>query len=144
MTAKDAAGEATANGATLLGRDAILAASKGAIKYEVVHVPEMGGDIRVRGMTSNERDDFETSCIQGSGKNSRFSTKAIRAKLCVRSIVDADGKRLFQDSEYVQFGMLPASLVEPIYEVAARLSHLSATDVEDLAKNSPSAPTDDA
>ena len=118
----------------LLTKDAILAASD--MEYEIVDVPEWGGQVRVRSLTGTERDAFESSMLEGSGKNQKISTKDIRAKLCARTIVDMEDKRLFNDGEIAKLGAKSAAALDRVYTVASRLSKVSNEDVEELAKNS--------
>ena len=121
-------------GGLLLTKDAILAASD--MEYEIVDVPEWGGQVRVRSLTGTERDAFESSMLEGSGKNQKISTKDIRAKLCARTIVDMEDKRLFNDGEIAKLGAKSAAALDRVYTVASRLSKVSNEDVEELAKNS--------
>lgn len=118
----------------LLSKDAILAAQD--LVYEIVDVPEWGGKVRIKGMTGSERDAFESSMLQGTGKNQKITTADIRAKLCARTIVDNDGKRLFNDGEIAKLGAKSAAALDRVFDKASKLSKISSEDVEELAKNS--------
>jgi hypothetical protein len=59
----------------------------------------------------------------------------LRARLLVRCICDADGKRLFADGDVEQVAGLPARVIDPLFEVAQRLSGMGAKDVESMTGN---------
>jgi len=120
----------------LLSRDEILSASD--LTFEVVDVPEWGGAVRVRGLTATERDHFESSLIQGTGKIQKINTQNIRSKLCTLTIVDEEGVRMFNDADIAILGQKSAAALDRVYDVASRLSKLSKDDVDELVGNSES------
>lgn len=115
---------------TLLTKDQILAASD--IKTEEVHVPEWGGTVRVSGMTGEGRDRFEMACVAEDGT---ASVSNVRAKLVASSIVDEQGRLIFTDADIEALGRKSCAALDRVFDVAQRLSRVSATDVESLAKN---------
>jgi hypothetical protein len=124
-----------------LGRDAILAAHD--LEVEEVHVPqwadpETGDDlVRVKALTGAERDAYEASCTQDRGKQGMVRVLAnIRAKLVVRCLVDAEGNRIFKDTDASALGEKSSAALDRLFEVAARLSRLSEEDVEEMGKAS--------
>lgn len=117
----------------MLDRDAILQAR--ALPTESVEVPEWGGTVNVRALTAAEKDDYESSMIVGKGKNREVSMANARARLCVRCIVDTEGKRLFSDDDSGDLGKQSALTLDRVYEVAARLNGQTDEDIEGLAKN---------
>jgi hypothetical protein len=117
----------------MLNKKAILAAQD--IKTELVHVPEWGGDVMVRGMTGSQRDEFEASIVEMHGQTQTMHFEGIRAKLCSLCLVDEDGRRMFDSDEVDDLGTKSAQALQRIFEVAQRLSGLTPSDVEDLAKN---------
>ena len=123
----------------LLGKDEILSADD--LTYEVVPVPEWGGSVRVRSLPSEERDAYEQSCLVGRGKDQRITYENIRAKLCSRTIVDADGVPLFEPKDIAVLGRKSAAALGRVFEVASRLSLLSKADVDALAAELKNAPT---
>jgi hypothetical protein len=109
-----------------------LAAS---IPVEAVSIPGVAEPISVRGLTAGERDAFEAACFVGKGANREMNFVNLRARLLVRCICDASGKRLFADADVEQVAGLPAKVVDPLFEVAQRLSGMGAKDVEALSGN---------
>lgn len=117
----------------MLNKKAILAAPD--IKTEEVFVPEWDGSVMVRGMTGSQRDEFEASIVEMRGTVQTMHLEGIRAKLCSLTIVDEDGRRMFDSDEVDELGAKSAQALQRIFEVAQRLSGLTPDDVEHLAKN---------
>lgn len=125
-----------------LSRDAILAVDD--VQFEDVEVPEWGGQVRVKSLTGKERDALESSMIVGKGKNANVNLNNLRAKLVARSVVDEDGKRIFTDDDIAALGAKSAAALTRVYEVAQRLSGITQEDVDELTKNSETAPSEDS
>lgn len=129
----------------IAGRDFIL----GKVKppREVVHVAEWGADVVIVGMTSKERDGFENAMMrqQQTGKKTTVTRDLtnFRGKLLAITLRDENDARLFSDGDADLLGNLPATIVEPLVEVASRLSGLTQADVESLTKNSESGPSEE-
>lgn len=124
--------------APVLGREQILAL-RGKPR-ETRRVPAFGGTVIVQALTAKEKDDFDASLIVGRGKQATISTKNVRARLAVRSIVDESGRRVFTDADAAILGELPGKDLQAVYDAAQDLSGISDADVEELAGNSESAP----
>ena len=117
----------------ILGRDEILGADD--LPVEEVEVPEWGGSVLVRGLTGGQRDAFEMMVLNWRDKDR--SIENLRATLAAWCIVDADGKRLFNDSSDVRrLAQKSARALERVFDAARRASGLTEADVEELAKNS--------
>jgi hypothetical protein len=116
-----------------LEREAILAIPD--ITQESVEVPEWGGAVTVRGLTGDERDDFEATCLKGRGKKTEVNLRNYRAKLVARSCIQADGSRLFTDDDAQALGKKSAAAINRVVEVASRLSGITDEDLEELAGN---------
>jgi hypothetical protein len=139
---------------SLLNRDMILQADD--LEYEDVYVPEWKGTVRVKALTGRERDDFEASCTRElpardphTGKiirgqyEYRRDVENVRAKLVVRSVIDDQGKRIFRDQDANALGDKNAAPLDRLFDVASRLSRISAEDIEELAGNSAAGQTGD-
>jgi len=105
------------------------------ITTEEVEVPEWGGSVLVRGLTALERDRFEASVIQGSGKNTTVKLENARAKLASLTVVGEDGKRLFSQADVAKLSQKSASALNRIYNVAARLSGITDEDLEEISQD---------
>ena len=123
----------------ILTKDDILAADD--ITTELVSVPEWGGDVYVKMLTGRERDQLEGSIITGPGERN-FDN--LRAKLIALSVVDAEGKRLFQFEEAKLLGDKSANVLDRLFAVAQRLSGITAKDVAEIAKKSEPAQESDS
>jgi len=122
------------------------AATVRAIDDQVIErlfVPEWKGCVYVRNLSGRERDAFEDASITGRGKDRRLNLRNIRARLVVMATCNADGKALFQEKDIGWLGEKNAAPLDRIFDVAQRLSRISDDDVEELAKNSESDPSDD-
>lgn len=126
----------------MLTRDQILNAQD--IQTEEVSVPEWGGTVLVRALDGEERDALEASMIQGKGKNAQVNLKNLRAKLAARSMVDENGKRLFEDGDIPALAKKSAAALNRVYEAAQRLSGITPEDVDELTKNSKPAQSEDS
>jgi hypothetical protein len=118
----------------ILNRDQILQAQD--IATETVDVPEWGGAVLVRGLTGQQRDSYEASIMRLNGTNAQLNLINARAKLVALSIVDEEGARLFSDEDVQLLARKSAAALQRVFDVAQRLSGLSASDLEELSKNS--------
>lgn len=133
-------------------KDAIL--GKEDTPTETVHISQWGMDVRVRGMIGDERDQFEISLMvdkplnraerRKGGSSKELNLSNVRAKLCVRCIVDDAGNRVFGDEDAAALGKKSAAALDTIYEVAQRLSGISDDDVDELAEAMVERPFDDS
>lgn len=117
----------------LLTRDVILQADD--ILIEDVYIPEWGGTVRVRGMTGTERDKFESEIVEQDRGEVRVQAENLRAKMLALVCINADGSKLFQQSDIEALGGKSAAALQRLFEVAQRLSGLTEADVEELTKN---------
>ena len=117
----------------MLTRDEIL--KKVDTQIKIVKVPEWGGDVRVRGMTGEERDAFEGSIVTVVGGKSVVDTKNIRAKLIVQCAVDGKGERIFGMEDIVALGKKSAAALQRVFEVAGDLCGLTAGEIDKIEKN---------
>ena len=97
---------------------------------ETVSVPEWGGDVTIQAMTGTERDEFERSIYHDSIKD--FTN--IRAKLCVMSIVDDEGKKVFSLAEIESLGEKNGKALDRVFGVAKRLSGIGSKEILSLKK----------
>ena len=121
-----------------LSRDDILKADD--LPTEEVPVPEWGGEVLVRGLDGQGRDEFEASTMVLRGPPGKQQavpdTANIRAKLVARCIIGDDGAPQFTQQDVAELGKKSAAALDRVFEVASRLSGLSDQDIEDLGKGS--------
>lgn len=106
-------------------------------KVEKVYIPEWGGEVFIRVMKSAERDAFEAAALDRKGASKMAN---IRARLAAIVLADENGARLFTDADAPALGEKFAPALDRIFEAASKLNRLSKEDVEELEKNSESAP----
>ena len=117
-----------------LSREEILATS---IPVETVDVPEWGGKVILRGLTSVERDDYEQGMVETSPNGSVKAKRQlhnVRASLVVRCIVDEQGERVFADDDLEALGGKNAAVVDRLWDVCRRLCGMSTEDEKKLAQ----------
>jgi len=106
-----------------------LLALRASVPSETVDVPGVG-QVEIRGLTAGQRDEWEQRIYSAKGRTIR-NLRASLVTMCCYS----EGQRIFDPLDLDAVGELPARVVDPIYEVASRLSGLGAKDQEDLEKN---------
>ncbi len=106
------------------------------IKVQVVQVPEWGGEVSVITLTGTERDAFEQSMLETRGEDKVVNLHNMRAKLCVETIVDTNGKRIFDQKDIAALGKKSSAALDRLFSVAQKLCGLGPDDVKELAKNS--------
>lgn len=104
-------------------------------EHHVVEVPELGGSIRLRALTTSERSRFEAS-LQTKGKSDPKKTVRVRERLIALSVVGEDGELLFSDDDHDAIAEQPAKAMERIFNKIQEINGFSSTDVEELEKNS--------
>ena len=122
----------------MLSRDQILTAPD--LRFDVVNVPEWGGEVRVRSMTGADRDAYEQSLMASRGSDANANLSNVRARLVAFCVVGEDGQRLFSDSDVEALGAKSARALNAVFECASALNGLGAKDVADLGKPSEATP----
>ena len=116
----------------LLGKEAILLADDR--KFEIVHVPEWGGDVRLRSLSGRERDEFESSTMKLKNGKQEQDMDNFRARFVALCIVDEDGKRIFvTKSEIGILGSKSVSALQRLFNKASEMNGMSEDDVEAMA-----------
>lgn len=129
----------------ILSRDKILGAA-GKRQTKVVPVPEIeeGGEVIVQSMSGAERDRFESSLvIEGKKGQQKADLKNVRARLVAATVVDDKGRKLFTPNDVEELGKISAAALDRMFSAARELSGMSEKDVEELAENLETTPTDD-
>jgi hypothetical protein len=113
----------------VLDRAAIIAAQD--LRRELVAVPEWGGEVYIRVMTSAEKDKLD----EANNLDGKLRWEGYRARLLAATICDGDGKLLFGLAEASELMGKSAAAVDRLLDVAQRLNGVTKADVEGLAKN---------
>jgi len=116
----------------ILNRKEVLLAND--IVKELVHIPEWGGDVYVRGMSGEARDKFEMLILQTNGKSKKANTENFRAKLASMTVCDENGDLLFTEDDVKELAKKSAAALQRIFIVAQRLSRIGNEDVKELAE----------
>lgn len=115
------------------------------LPFEDVPVPELGDGeiIIIQGMSGIEKSTWESQNMKGKGTNRRLDIKNIQAKLLVRCIVDKPGgQRVYRDNQADALGLIRGDVLARLSNVANEMNGYTEKDIEDLAKNSGSSPSD--
>ncbi len=104
------------------------------LETKELYVKEWKASVRIRTLSSWERDKFEGSLFkQGDLKKPTMTN--FRAKLVALVLVDEVGKRMFSEVEVEQLGRKSAAAMDSIFTEAQNMSGLTPKDVEDMTKN---------
>lgn len=116
----------------LLSREQILSADD--LKTLDVHVPEWGGDVRLRALTGEERDKFEASFTVQRGGKTKQNVANFRARLVSMCIVNERGERMFNPADINALGRKSVSALQRVFNACNEMNGLSEEDVEELTE----------
>ena len=123
-------------------------------KNEKVHVEEWGVDVYIREMSSADRLEFRSKYLKKDEEENLILDEkgdpipdveaafTYAESLLVKTLADEDGKRIFSDDQVEELAQKSGTVLDVLYEKAAKLNNLRQSDIEDLEKNlqpSPSA-----
>lgn len=100
---------------------------------ETVNVPEWGGALIVRGLTGNERDDYEKTIMVMKKRDLQMNIKGARARLVVMTVINEDGSLMFEPGDVSWLGEKSARALNRVTDVAMMLSGITEDDIEELA-----------
>lgn len=124
------------SGAGLLSRDQILGKKK--LKTDRVDIPDWGGAVNVRELSSFERDEVESWMVhppETPSEERREALANLRGRLAAKAIVDEQGLRMFTDDDAVALGNLSAAALDAVFDTVLRLSAMTKEQREKLRKN---------
>ena len=114
----------------LLNKTAILNAQD--LPFEIVDVPEWGGEVKLRTLTGREKDLFVDKTVVFKGKDTTVIMKGYWSLLLSMCIVDDDGAPMFTADE---LGGKSSAVLEKLGAVAHKLNGMGPKDVEEMQKN---------
>lgn len=110
-------------------------------KYEVVSVPEWGGEVKLKSLSGAERDRFEATLQEQRGGKTKQNYDNFRARLIALCAVNDDGTPLFPSKQaVVLLGNKNVAALQRLFNTANELSGLSEKDVEELTEGFDEAP----
>lgn len=92
-----------------------------------------GKTVRLRTIQADERDIFESRCFLSSERDEPFG---MRANLVAKCLVDADGARLFSETEIHLLGAKSGAALDELFHVCKKLNAMNIGQMEELAKKS--------
>ena len=114
------------------------------VKVEVPEWPEMG-DLYVKNMTGKSRDNYEAAMYEAREKFKETGQGSIieniRACTIVASACHKDGTLIWEPEEAADLGDKTALVLDRIYNVATKLSGITAKDIADMEKSLEEDPT---
>lgn len=124
---------------TLLTRTAFEEAAKKTPAITFVSAPALGGSTGVLQFRGTQLDAFFDWCNRAQEQEKRKAKQegrrakrlTVRSRLLARTLVAADGTRLFTDDDVDLLDTLPALSLKPLIEEAMRLNSLSDKDLSD-------------
>lgn len=117
----------------VLSRNDVMTADD--LPRERVEVPEWGGAVDMRTLTSAERDAFEVRMLRDSDDDPESRLENLRARLVAACAVDEDGHCLFSEDDVEALGGKSARAMDRLFDVAQRMNGMGPDAIEDLTKN---------
>jgi hypothetical protein len=129
------------NGNRPLDKQAIFGISD--LITQKVEVPQWGGYVLIRSLTTKERGRLELSIHERKGVNVAENLALLRSRMVMLSVVNEEGARMFDDRDIERLEEKSAAAMDLIFTAAMRLSGITKSDVDELTKNSEPAQTAD-
>jgi imidazoleglycerol phosphate dehydratase HisB len=119
----------------MLTRQEILGADD--LQLDEHAVPEWGGTVYLRALTSAEREQLEGRVRQGT------VVEGLREQLVAAAVVDVSGRALFTPADVPALAEKNGAVMDRLATAILRLSGMGAQAVEEAEKNSAAAPSGD-
>lgn len=102
----------------------------------IVEVPEWGGEVKIKGLSGTEVDDYEASILKMKRGKPDVTLKNATARLVAWTLVDENNSRLYtSEAEVVQLGKKSSLALQRCFDVASKLSGLRPEDIEAMVEN---------
>ena len=108
----------------MLTREQILAAQE--LKTDTVEAPEWGGTVIVRELPAAERLAFFADLEALKGTDERQNNLLASALFVCRTVIDAEGKRVFQDEDAEPLTLKNEATLQTVANKAAELNGICA------------------
>lgn len=113
-------------------KDGLLGLKLPRQRYTVADV----GNVWIHGLTAGEKDQYEDQVFKVKAGSREVRISNARSMLIIRTVHDQHGKRIFNDADLGRVCNMPASVVDPMYELARKLSGMPTGEIEEMVKNS--------
>lgn len=105
-------------------------------EYEIVPVPQWGGEVKIKGLTGTEVDRYEQSVLRLRKGKQDLALQNATARLVAWCMVDENNSRLYQNEDEVkELGKKSGVALQRCFDVAAKLSGLRPGDVEAMVES---------
>lgn len=115
------------------------------IKTETVPVPEWGGEVLLRSLSSKKRSEIEATLIASKNQKPDFRVEALKTlkeRTVAAAMVDQAGNRLYSDKEIGLLGERSGDVIERLFNKVQELSGMDKDAVKRAEGNSAPAPND--
>lgn len=109
----------------MLNRDNILNSKD--ITTEKLDVPEWGGEVHIKVMTSKQRDAYEEFFTSDKRTN-------MRARLAALTVCNPDGVLVFNNGDIEALGEKSALALSRVFNVAMRMNGYDDKEIDELEK----------
>ena len=107
-----------------LGREAFFNGLQ--LQRRTVEVPELGGTVVIRELSSREMYAVQAKLWRGKGRDRYSDSTNLREYLIVAAAETADGLPLFKDEDVPQLSRLPFRVLERLVDVLNDLNGVNA------------------
>jgi hypothetical protein len=118
--------------AQLMERSAFV--GKATRRYVTVTIQDFGS-VRIQSLSEREAADYDTQNLDQRGRWRKRLAAGARRRLIALCLVDADGNRLFTDSEADDLADMDGRIADAIYEECVAHCGFRADQVEAAEKN---------
>jgi hypothetical protein len=105
-----------------------------ALRTKEIEIPEWNGSVLIRELTQNERTEVEL--LVWDGKENKDVMRKLKVNLVILSVIDTEGKRLFDEKDYDELSKKSASAIDRISDAILKLSGITGKETKEIEKNS--------
>ena len=106
-------------------------------RYVEVELPELDASVRIQSLSEKEKSDYETRLISKNGRGILKDRLAdATRRLIALCVVDANGDRLFDNTDLSIIAEMDSFVSSRIYEACQEHCGFNKQDIETAVKNS--------
>lgn len=91
------------------------------------------GEVRVKPLTLSMQEQWEREILSEEG--AMREDISIKASLIVKTVVDEEGRLIFNSDDIQAISELPAAPMNKLFTAAQELNNVTQDDIEELKKN---------